>query len=338
VIIIDEAHHFRNQGNKGNEEEGLDSSRYYKLYEMLDSSLRPKVVFMLTATPINNRMSDFRHMAELFTRGDESYFGSTLGINNLRAHFNQVERKLKERVGHDVADISEFTSETQQVLEADEIFRHLVVQRSRAYARESQIRETGKAAMFPERKAPQVASYSIKKSYGKLLEMFERAFTRSSPLFTLPMYYPLAWYKGTDSNINPLEEGRQQQIVGLIRTNFLKRFESSVVAFEMSCNRLLRKLLAFIEIHSETTAEKNRYNRWLDQNSKVLGFASQRDLALWDDDESDSEDTDTLSGFIIQNRDEIPKLKETFTIGNYQFDILNVTNTRIETVKLKILK
>ncbi len=52
----------------------------------------------------------------------------------------------------------------------------------------------------------------------------------------------------------------------------------------------------------------------------------------------DSEDTDTLSGFIIQNRDEIPKQKETFTIGNYQFDILNVTNTRIETVKLKILK
>ena len=97
-IIIDEAHHFRNQGNKGSEDEGVDSSRYYKLYEMLDSSQRPKVVFMLTATPINNRMSDFRHMAELFTRGDESYFGSTLGINNLRAHFNQVERKLLSKI------------------------------------------------------------------------------------------------------------------------------------------------------------------------------------------------------------------------------------------------
>ena len=294
VIIIDEAHHFRNQGNKGSEDEGVDSSRYYKLYEMLDSSQRPKVVFMLTATPINNRMSDFRHMAELFTRGDEAYFASTLGINNLRAHFNQVERKLKERVGHDIADISEFSSEAQQVLEADEIFRHLVVQRSRAYARESQIRETGKAAMFPDRKAPQVASYSIKKSYGKLLEMFERAFTRSSPLFTLPMYYPLAWYKGSDTNINPLDEGRQEQIVGLIRTNFLKRFESSVVAFEMSCNRLLRKLLAFIEIHSETVAEKNRYKRWLEQNSKVLGFATQRDLALWNNDDLDSDDDDDI--------------------------------------------
>ncbi|MBC7888798.1 MAG: HlyC/CorC family transporter [Ferruginibacter sp.] len=52
----------------------------------------------------------------------------------------------------------------------------------------------------------------------------------------------------------------------------------------------------------------------------------------------DSEETETLSGFIIQNRDEIPKQKETFTVGNYQFDILNVTDTKIETVKMKVLK
>ena len=52
----------------------------------------------------------------------------------------------------------------------------------------------------------------------------------------------------------------------------------------------------------------------------------------------ESEDTETLSGFIIQNRDEIPKEKETFTVGNYQFDILHVSDTRIETVKLKVLK
>ena len=44
------------------------------------------------------------------------------------------------------------------------------------------------------------------------------------------------------------------------------------------------------------------------------------------------------SGFIIQNRDEIPKQKETFTVGNYQFDILNVSDTRIETVKMKVLR
>jgi CBS domain containing-hemolysin-like protein len=53
---------------------------------------------------------------------------------------------------------------------------------------------------------------------------------------------------------------------------------------------------------------------------------------------ADSEGTETLSGFIIQNRDEIPKQKETYITGNYQFDILNVSDTRIETVKLKVLK
>jgi len=52
----------------------------------------------------------------------------------------------------------------------------------------------------------------------------------------------------------------------------------------------------------------------------------------------DSGETETLSGFIIQNRDEIPKQKETYITGNYQFDILNVSDTRIETVKLKVLK
>ncbi|MFZ4057348.1 MAG: hemolysin family protein [Ferruginibacter sp.] len=52
----------------------------------------------------------------------------------------------------------------------------------------------------------------------------------------------------------------------------------------------------------------------------------------------DSEGTETLSGFIIKNRDEIPRQKESFTVGNFQFDILNVSDTRIETVKLKLLK
>ena len=46
----------------------------------------------------------------------------------------------------------------------------------------------------------------------------------------------------------------------------------------------------------------------------------------------DSNETETLSGYIIQNRNEIPKQKDSFTVGNYQFDILNVSDTRIETV------
>ena len=292
VVIIDEAHHFRNLGRQGDDDK--EPSRYYRLYDLLDNTVRSKTLFMLTATPINNRLSDFRHMAELFTRRDEAYFARTLGVNNLRAHFNQMEKALRDRVGRDVTDVAEQMSEAQEILTTDAIFRQLVVQRSRAYARESQIRETGKAAVFPERKAPQVAAYSIRKTYGRLLALFEKAFTRDNPLFTLPMYYPLHWYKGPDKDIDPFEQNRQHQVVGLIRTNFLKRFESSVVAFELSCDRLLKKLLAFIEVHSETDGEKSRLARWKTQNAEILGYVAQREFDFFGEGNDESEDEDIV--------------------------------------------
>ena len=83
VVIIDEAHHFRNPGRRGVDDQ-TEPSRYYQLYDLLDNSIRPKTIFMLTATPINNRIADFRHMAEFFTRKDETYFARTLGVNNCR--------------------------------------------------------------------------------------------------------------------------------------------------------------------------------------------------------------------------------------------------------------
>jgi superfamily II DNA or RNA helicase len=294
VVVIDEAHHFRNPGRRGDGDELVEPSRYYRLFDLLDNAVRPKTLFMLTATPINNRLSDFRHMAELFTRRDEAYFGRTLGVNNLRAHFNNMEKELRQTVGHEVPDTSEVIAEVQDILAKDDIFKQLVVQRSRAYARESQVRETGKATAFPDRRAPQVAEYSIRKTYGRLLDMFENAFARKNPLFTLPMYYPLAWYKGPDKSIDPFEQNRQKQVVGLIRTNFLKRFESSVAAFELSCDRLLQKLLAFLAVHRETDAERKKLERWKTQNAEVLGYATRRQLELWGEEGEGDEDEDIV--------------------------------------------
>ena len=294
VVVIDEAHHFRNPGRLGDPDEGIEPSRYRKLYDLLDDTIRQKTLFMLTATPINNRLSDFRHMAELFTRHDEAYFARTLGVNNLRAHFNNMEKALRKSVGHDLVDVGEHMSETREILAADVIVRHLVVQRSRAYARESQLRETGESAVFPKRRDPRVAEYSVRKTYGQLLDIFEQAFQRKNPLFTLPMYYPLAWYKGPNADIDPFEENRQKQVIGLIRTNFLKRFESSVAAFEMSCDRLLKKLLAFVEAHNETDSEKRRFERWESQNAQILGYAARRQFELWGEGSYDAEDEDIV--------------------------------------------
>jgi CBS domain containing-hemolysin-like protein len=49
------------------------------------------------------------------------------------------------------------------------------------------------------------------------------------------------------------------------------------------------------------------------------------------------EDAETLSGFIIENHESIPKQKERIIVGNYEFVMLHVSDTRIETVKVKSL-
>ncbi|MGL5946938.1 MAG: transporter associated domain-containing protein, partial [Sediminibacterium sp.] len=49
-------------------------------------------------------------------------------------------------------------------------------------------------------------------------------------------------------------------------------------------------------------------------------------------------DSETLSGFIINEHETIPKQKETIIINNFRFDILSVSDTRIEMVKMKVLR
>jgi CBS domain containing-hemolysin-like protein len=51
-----------------------------------------------------------------------------------------------------------------------------------------------------------------------------------------------------------------------------------------------------------------------------------------------NEETETLSGYIINLHESIPREKDRIIIDDYQFDILKVSQTRIETVKLKVLR
>jgi CBS domain containing-hemolysin-like protein len=49
------------------------------------------------------------------------------------------------------------------------------------------------------------------------------------------------------------------------------------------------------------------------------------------------DDAETLSGYIIENYESIPKQKQKLVIGDYEFDVLLATETRIDMVKMKAL-
>jgi superfamily II DNA or RNA helicase len=302
AVIIDEAHHFRNPGIKG---EGVRTpSRYRLLQDDLQSNSRPKELYFLTATPVNNSIHDFRHVIELFTGGLENYFGSTLGIHNLRSHFVQLE---KEILGHlpgverlDMLLESEL-QEAERILRTDTVFNALVVQRSRAFVKDSQLLHGGSGAIFPQRELPKVVPYSIKTTYGELLDSVRTAFQKEHPLFVLGIYYPLAYWKGDKDNptYKSFDEGRQKQVVMLIRTLFLKRFESSSKAFEGSCWRLLLKLLAWVTVHAQTEHDKKRLDRWKTKNAELISFVQANQKELWPDEGDEDEVEDFLGEDVL---------------------------------------
>ena len=70
IVIIDEAHRFRNQDTRD--------------YELLKNICRDKIVILLTATPFNNRPSDIFSLLKLFITPKKS---SITLSNNLVARF-----------------------------------------------------------------------------------------------------------------------------------------------------------------------------------------------------------------------------------------------------------
>ncbi len=278
MIIIDEGHHFRNPDVRG-------KSRYWQLFDICEG----KTVFSLTATPVNNSLRDLQHMIDLFSQRQSSCFQTArLGIHSLPGYFNRLEKELDNIIAGESNSGTAPVPETNQVeagnmLSNDLLFRALMVQRSRAYVKKSQEQQDSTKAIFPVREDPKVAKYSIKQTYGNLLTIVETAFAKDKPLFSLAMYYPLAYYKGPNADIEPFVENRQKQVVGLIRILFLKRFESSTRAFEMSCQALLLRLLAFVTKYSRTQPEAGRLERWLAQHANLIGYVKERQLELFEE-------------------------------------------------------
>ena len=255
VIIIDEAHHFRTSS----------ANRSQKLYELTKN----KLVFLLTATPINNTLFDLQHLMEYFTRKDDGRFAH-LGINSIRGYLIQKEKLIEERMqaspafaeseGTLYADFD--TVSADQILNDDRLFREVVVQRSRSYVKERE-KLSDRQTLFPKRQPPEVAAYSIKATYGALLDDIRDAFDRDDPKLKLAVYNPMAYaFHPDDLPQARFEENRQMQIVGLVRTMLLKRFESSWKAFQYTCEDLLLKLAASVRKQDEKL-----YGKWRAANT-----------------------------------------------------------------------
>src|SRR5207247_2014580 len=114
-------------------------------------------------------------------------------------------------------------------------------------------------------------------------------------------------------------------LVRLIRVLFLKRFESSIVAFETSCQTLLLKLLAFLRknIDPRNPAEAKRLEKWEVQNDELLAHVRARMGELQEENLAEESDLG----------DEFGEDFEVLSRDNYKMDeVFDETYSDLETV------
>ena len=213
VVLVDEAHRFRNE---------LTQS-----YEALHAICRNKKVILVSATPLNNRLGDILAQLKLFQPGKKS---DVPGVRNLEAFFREQQRQLD---GFDKADPSyrEMVQRTSEVVR-DKVLKHVMVRRTRSEIRNYFSEDLSQQGLFfPELGDPKRIIYTFD-------EATNEAFTNTVGLlqsFAYARYVPAKYLKRTERKL----EQAQSNVGGFMKTLLVKRLESSFYAFERTVERFI---------------------------------------------------------------------------------------------------
>ncbi len=222
ILLVDESHNFRNR----------NAQRYESLERILAANHRQgkvsgerKKLILLTATPINNNVFDLYNQVNLFTGGDRSYFAAA-GIGDLQRYFLSARRANRQQE----SGIALFN-----------LLEEVVIRRTRPFIKEAYPNATikGVPIRWPERRLKTIR-YNLEATYGNI---YDKLVNRIEGLKLAP--YRLETYKKQGVERDQFEEGREEALVGIFKSRYLKRFESSVDAFRISVRRALEFLETF---------------------------------------------------------------------------------------------
>ena len=261
VIIIDEAHHFRNpRSNRG---------------RLLMELARDKKLYLLTATPINNSLDDIYHLINYFGQNNRRHFAS-IGMHDFRKHFRGIEKRLENEDTEIVEQVEE-----DDFLRQDPLLKQVLIQRSRKYIKEAE-KESGTHILFPERTIHPTVDYSLRRVYRTLYDELQNAFDRYDPFLNLAIYNTVKYHKNPEKRI----EQREKQVIGLIRTLVLKRLESSWRAFEATVENLLLKMADWLKKHAP-----ERFKMWEGTNRRWWRVVQKHILKRLQEDDIPSQPT-----------------------------------------------
>ena len=249
LVVVDESHNFRNSARGKPREDGTPRVTRYEF--LMDQVLQTGVdtkVLLLSATPVNNSLKDLRNQFLLITQDKDKAFLESLDIfsiaqvmKNAQTHFTQwadpkknPERKVRSLL--DTLDSSFF-----------KLLDELTIARSRKHI--ISYYGTKEMGEFPDRLKP-IALHPATdlKGYFPSYDDLHAAISE----YKLSIFNPTAYLE--DVHVNRYVKDSEQLVlfndqrkrefylIGMMRTNYLKRLESSVYSFAESIDRTIKKI------------------------------------------------------------------------------------------------
>lgn len=307
LIVIDESHNFRNSGRTLKDKE----TRYERLMNaVIKAGVKTKVL-MLSATPVNNRFYDLKNQLALAYEGESAQLSHKLGIQKpIEGIFKQAQTAFNHwaklppeaRTAKTILDALDF--------DFFNLLDSVTIARSRKHI--ETFYDTTDIGSFPQRLKP--LSFRIPLTHRSKVMSINEIYTHLSEI-KQSVYAPMVYvfpsriekYEeqyGTATKGARLQQAdREKALQALMRTNLLKRLESSVEAFRLTLQKL--------ESRIESTLNDIKKFEQTGRSYQASEFSHEDAESLQEDEEYENSDEFTEGKVKIDFADmDLPSWKQ----------------------------
>lgn len=275
IVIVDEAHRFRNEDTKD--------------YELLKNICRGKKVILLTATPFNNKPHDIFALLKLFVVPKKSNISLSDNLEAKFAIYKSIFDKLsyikkyhnsndkkkytkalkshEEIFGDKNIDLTKVDKKAKELAsEIRDVIEPVIIRRNRLDLKGNpKYRDEIKELSILEN--PKEWFYELtpeqSKFYDEVINSYFALPDRGG-LFKGAIYQPFLYEKGLDDEKQDFEYLQQFNLYDFMRRLLVKRFESSIGAFKqtiLTMRDITENVLQFVQRTRQYILDRELFNK-----------------------------------------------------------------------------
>lgn len=303
LVVIDESHNFRSGFSERKDENGYRKENRYSFFidNVMKGESKPDLL-LLSATPVNNKFKDLENQLRMAYDGEEISFNKKFpDFKNIESLFHEADRRLKDWMENSTVKTTD-----SLITKLDPQFLKLIetvsIARSRNHIKT--FYNSSELQSFPERLKPiTIDDYDdgAEPEYDTIAnDLSELKLTVYTPYLHITpdkqKNYPKIFTEERMKNMKAAEvaAGRSLGMISLMRSNLLKRLESSSDSFKITIDNILSKIQNFIYIIDKY--EENNLKTNLNEDLS-LSYDDAQDNDIEDSIETDFEEESP----IIQN-------------------------------------